>query len=387
MNTHTGRLMLLAVMALATMLSGCAKKTPEEMLADAGALSRQGNLLEAELKFEDVIDKFPNNETAYNKGNLGLAMVYGAERKFEEQRKIYDKMIKKEGGPAASGEAWMIYCQKLNSYVAEGKRAEALRETIETSPTFENAAPDAKMAFQGTLASLYAATNQTTMALAVLDNLSKHGVKDPRQQYIVLENKRKILDAEKKWRKIIDNTEDYLKQFPDSPVKGNLQMQIGVLYKEQLNDQAKADEAFDAAAKTFQEGSEKGINADEKCDALIRLGGLYHYRGDLDKAEKYYDQIIKEFPINQLAAMAMSGKAEIAIARNQPQKAIDILTEMSRVFADRIDPRTILERIGQIKAKMGGTTGTLTRHEIAPTTGTAEAVKPAFPDRVTSGAH
>lgn len=371
MNTHTGRLMLLAAMALATMLAGCAKKTPEEMLGDADALMQQGNLLEAELKFEDVIDKFPNNETAYYNANLGLAMVYGSEHKYDEQRKIYDKLIKKQGNPAASKMAWMIYCQKLNSYIAEGKRADALRETIETSSTFKNADPEGKMAFQGALASLYAATNQTTTALAVLDNLAQFGMKDPRQQFGVLESKKKLLEPQKAWQRVAEENIEYIKRFPDSPYNGYLQMQTGMIFKEQLHNQAKSDEMLDVAAKSFQQSYDKGINADEKTSGLMQLGGLHQYRGELDKAVKYFDQVIKEFPINKLTEFAYSYKVDIAVARNDPQKAIDILTEMSRVFADRIDSRAVNERINAIKARMAATTDTLTRSESAPTSGTA----------------
>lgn len=378
MKTHTGRLILLAAMALA-MLSGCAKKTAEEMLADADALFRQGNLLEAELKFEDVIDKFPNNETAYYTGNLGLAMVYAQERKFDEQRKIYDKLLKKGGGPAASNMNWMLYCQKLDSYMAEGKRAEALRETIETSSTFKTAMPEAKMAFQGTLASLYAANNQTTTALAILDNLSTHGLQDPQQQYGVLENKKQLLEPMKDWRALVAAHEDYLKRFPDSPAKGNIQLQIARYYKENLNEPAKADEAFNAAAKSFQQIYDKGISADEKSDALLRLGSVYHIRGDYDTAEKHYDRLIKEFPINDRALTAMSFKAELALGRNNPQKAIEILNEMGRVFADRVDSRAIQARIDSIKAATATTTGTQARRETAPTTGTTNQNAPTSP--------
>ncbi len=380
MKTHTGRLMLLAAMAVAMLLAGCAKKTPEDMLADADELIRQRNWLEAELKFEDLIERYPNNETAYYDGHLGLAMVYGAQNKFDEQRKVYDKMIKKEGGAAANNTAWMIYCRKLNSYVAEGKRAEALRETIETSATFQNKSPEAQMAFQGTLAGLYAANNQTTTALAVLDNLSRYGLKDPQQQFGVLESKRKLLETDKDWQKIVDATESYLKQFPDSPYAGTLLMQNGRYYQDNLHNEAKANEAFDAAAKAIAQVYEKAISADEKCDALVRLGGLYHIRGDYDKAEQYYNQLIKEFPINRLAVMAASGKVELALARHQPQKAIDLLTEMGRVYAELIDQRAIAARINQIKAQMGATTGTQTRLETAPTTGTAARL-----DRATTG--
>ncbi|MCE5229627.1 tetratricopeptide repeat protein [bacterium] len=373
MNTfiRTGRLALIAAMACLLMLAGCAKKTADEMLQEGDQLLGQKNLLEAEIKYEDVLDRYPDNETAYGHAHMGLAMVYGAQRNYQREREEYNTLIKKVGGPATQ-QGWAIYCQKLQSYINEGKPAEALRETLETSGTFKSAPAEAKYAYQGTLANLYLSNNETTKALEIFNTLSVDGVNDPGAQYDILVQRSSVYMRDKAWPKVIEADEAYLKRFPKSPMKSKVLFHLGTTY-EQLKDKAKAGEAFDQAVAAAKEAFDKAVSADEKCDNLVQLAGIYQYRQDLAMAEKYMDQVIKEYPLSQLRITAMFGKAQIAMERKDPKAALAILGEINRLYPNSQASLAAEKRAREIQAELHATTGTLTRARVGATTGTAAA--------------
>lgn len=375
MTTSLSRLIVIGAILL---LAGCAKKTPEEMLKEADALLAQNSTLEAQIKFEDIIEKHPQSP-AVTQARLGLAQIYDNQRNFQREREQYDILLKQFKGPATES-GWVIFPMKIASYMREGKPQLALREAIETSATFRQAPPEGKNVFQVMLSDLYLYNNDTTASLGILEHQVQNGPNDPRSQYEILNRKNNILARSKAWEKINENNQAYIKRFPNVPLKARLLFQIGVNYQENIKDQARADESFEASAAAAKEAYEKGVGADEKCESLMQLAGLYMYRGQLDKEEQVLNQIIKEFPNNRrYRATALFSLAQLEMTRKQPKIAIEKLSEITKLYPNSDEANQAAATIRQIQTQMaaGATTGTLTQPATGTgaTTGTAPSQK------------
>lgn len=356
--------------AVLLLAAGCSRKSPADLLKEANALLAQNNTLEAQIKFDDIIEQHGDSPEVVQ-ARLGLARIYATQSNFKREREQYDILLKKVGG-AATEAGWNVFPRKIESYMREGKPQLALREAVETSPSFRQAPAEGKYVFQIMLSELYLYNNDTTTSLKILENQAVHGPDDVSKQFEILNRQNNILARSKAWPRIIANDEAYLKRFPQVPFKSNLLIQIGMNHQE-MKDQAKADEMFDAAVVAARQQYEKAVSVDEKCRALMQIAGLHQYRGQYDKEEEILNQLIKEFPQSQHKLAAMFGLSEIDMFRKQPQKAIEKLNEIAKLYPNTEAAKSAADRARQIKAAVEGTTGTLQAPagEAGATTGTA----------------
>jgi len=126
-----------------------------------------------------------------------------------------------------------------------------------------------------------------------------------------------------KWEEAVSGYSDILKEFPNSTHAAEAMFKIGIIQTNQLKD-------YSAGMKTLEDVASRYASSDEAPKALMTLGFLYANQPDvknLDLAKKYYEQVVSQYPSNELAASAnielenLGQSPENTLQRAQASKA------------------------------------------------------------------
>jgi len=94
---------------------------------------------------------------------------------------------------------------------------------------------------------------------------------------------------------------EFIRKYPKTPLTDNAYFWLGVVYRD-LGDSARAE----AVWRTLEERCKRGemVDCNKLPSAYLQLARLYEARGNSEKAKKYYEAILKEFPLSEEAEVA-----------------------------------------------------------------------------------
>jgi TolA-binding protein len=94
---------------------------------------------------------------------------------------------------------------------------------------------------------------------------------------------------------------EFIKNYPKTPLTDNAYLWLGVVYRD-LGDSARAE----AVWRTLEERCKKGemVDCNKLPSAYLQLARLYEAQGNSEKAQEYYEAILKEFPLSEEAEVA-----------------------------------------------------------------------------------
>ena len=354
------RLSLILILAVSAL--GCAKKTPEELLEEGIALLQSQDIFGAELKFQDLLQKYPDSEAA-PRAQIGLAYCYEQDKRFDEARAAYDKVIQMAGG-AQTPMGFDSFQRRINTYMDPANRnpAQALQDVLATSATLSGAPDELKFAYGQMLADLYHLTENDDKSLEVLGNLSRTPPSDNRH-LAVMERVEQIYRNREQLDLAVKAYQDYIASFPDSPMTRPMRFKIALVEKERGNFEVSETLLGELEAE-LSALEVKAIGGDEKSAMLMELAGLRLTRANFEGARSALKRIIEEFPLSPARADALFMLARIEHDQGNPTEAIALLNKIAQEFANTQAAAVAMNSIREIEAGASATTGTL------PSTGT-----------------
>jgi TolA-binding protein len=94
---------------------------------------------------------------------------------------------------------------------------------------------------------------------------------------------------------------EFIRKYPKTPLTDNAYLWLGVIYRD-LGENARAE----AVWHTLEERCKKGelVDCNKLPSAYLQLARLYEARRNNEKARRYYEAILKEFPLSEEAEVA-----------------------------------------------------------------------------------
>jgi TolA-binding protein len=94
---------------------------------------------------------------------------------------------------------------------------------------------------------------------------------------------------------------EFIRKYPKTPLTDNAYLWLGIIYRD-LGDNARAE----AVWHTLEERCKKGelVDCNKLPSAYLQLARLYEARRNKEKARRYYEAILKEFPLSEEAEVA-----------------------------------------------------------------------------------
>ncbi|MFZ8787069.1 tetratricopeptide repeat protein [Thermocrinis sp.] len=94
---------------------------------------------------------------------------------------------------------------------------------------------------------------------------------------------------------------EFIRKYPKNSLTDNAYFWLGVVYRD-LGDSARAE----AVWRTLEERCKRGemVDCNKLPSVYLQLARLYEARGNHERAEEYYEAILKEFPLSEEADVA-----------------------------------------------------------------------------------
>lgn len=390
----TGRLQrwLVTGLLVGVLAVGCAKK-PEELIAEAQKAMQSRDFITAETKLEKLIEQQPANKNLLLNGRIMLARCYAEDQDFERARKQVDEFIQAVGGPATK-EGFQALGLKMDFYIADKKPEKALDEALKTSDTLGAKMPAAaQQALQLRIAQIYMANKKPDKALAVAQSVITRWSDDKNSMLHLdaLNLMGQIYAKQKDSKKALEIHQAYLNTHPNSPVKWRVLFSIGSLERRMgMNPEAKA--SLDACEEALRQQYAKALGADEKGSLLLQLAQVQQARSNFDGARQTLKKVATDFPTSPMHIEAKLSLAQVLMLEQKPGEAIATLQEVVKENPNSqaaAMAQNGIKQITAIKAQLKKTSGTLTTQTtgtlqtqgaVRPTSGTA-ALAPAGPPK------
>ncbi|NQU44107.1 hypothetical protein HQ520_12535, partial [bacterium] len=147
---------IFALVAMLLCLSGCRKKTPQDLLDEAMSAAQRGDLIGVQYKCEQIIEADPDSPVAIEARRL-MAFTLAQSGELDEAREIWAEIIAR--APMTAEVAKAAYLNRISSWEQAGEIQRAIDEIQRTSGTLQ-AAPDFQKEVTMRLAVLYEKSNQ-----------------------------------------------------------------------------------------------------------------------------------------------------------------------------------------------------------------------------------
>ena len=372
------------------MMGGCSKKTPEEMLLEANQRYGEEDIFEAQLIYEELIEKYPETEAALA-ARQSLAGLYDRDRQFTREREQLDYLITQSGGPSSRG-GWPYFAQKISTYMREETPQKALAEAEASSPTFRQAPQQGKFVFGMMLADLLVANERVDDAKQVLRQAIEDVATEPAGATAAPQDEVRPEDELQAYERLA-NLEmregpleaavgiygEFLARHADSAARADAHMQIGMLYgREGRKEEAQA--SVDQARQVMREQFEKAVGDDENSQLLLRQADHLNFQEQYAEAEALLKQILDDYQLSGSRIGARAMQAELVRRQGDPATAIKLLEEIASDNPNTPEAQFALQQAQRIRAgETAPTMASVAAEASAATTGTT-----ATADRATT---
>ncbi|MCX7766230.1 MAG: tetratricopeptide repeat protein [Candidatus Sumerlaeia bacterium] len=303
-------------------ITGCAKKTPQDKLRDAEKLLEKGDILSAVILLEEVIEKHPN-EPVTDDARILLARAHYLSNDLESCQKLLGEIFKKYGvrhprGVLALNITLGIYAQ-VKKY-DEGIKliTQTLNDTKTTGTLYWQ--------LNFALADFYQFDKDTTSALAVLNKIAEQTTEED-IVISALEEIVGIYEANKNYTAAAKTYEDYLTTHPETKIK-NILLGGMAYYYEKQNNKEKAEQLYAEAIAGFEKEIESAVSSEEKISRMTELAKLYSLKNEQHKSLEIFEKILKDYPNERQIPAIMLEMARIHSTLKQYDKSLSILNQV-----------------------------------------------------------
>lgn len=348
-----------ALLIVATAVAGCTAQPPEQMLAEAISSVQGGDILTAELKYENYLKKYPEHEFA-QQARFMLVNCYFQDKDYAKCLELLADIRQRAGG-VNSQPGFQASGLMMDTYLAQGKPDQALEEALETSRTLSAAAPvEGWFSLWLKLARIHRAADHKVeareawrQALRLDLGHSNEFLRAPVElamDYMTDEQTTAGL-------RVIP---EYLAAHPESELKPQLLFEAGQMEK-RYGDAEIGETLMDQSESAYQESIARADNPDLKGTLLIELAARQRYRGKGEAAREKLREVLEQHP--NLRGVAQNMLVESLAADRRFDDATSILQHI--IDQDPGSPgannayRQIL-RINEIQAQLASTSGTQT---------------------------
>ncbi len=355
-------------LSLALLLTaGCAKKTPEELLTEGHRLLQEGDVLQAEFNYQEILERYPDSE-ATAQARFWLAACYRAEKQFDLAREQLDLFIPAVGG-VATDQGLQATMLKIDSYVEEKKIDKAIEEAVATSNSLVMLPPQLQDWFQFNISTLFMINNEEEKVLEICRGLISREPSEAERHAEPLDRMAEIYVKREEPEKAVEIYEDYLDRYPETPFKSRVLFLLGT--HQERNGQAEAaQKSYEASEAEVRRQLEAALSAEEKTRLLMELAGQKDNRGNVEAAQEALRTIIDQYPVSQLRPTAMMHSAHLSHRQGQTGKATEMLQQMIEGYPDSPQSNQASQMLEAIRTGalqgLQPTTGTLLQPSLAP---------------------
>ncbi len=371
---------LSGLLLIALLAAACSTKSPEEKLEEANQWAREGDVLNAQFAYEEIIEQHPDTKAAID-ARIGLAMCYLNDGDLTRAREQLDAYVDAVGLETEEGLGARVL--KIRSYGQERQFEEAIAEAIATS----NSLPMEQPGLLFELSQLYAADEQYDQALELLQYLLSREDQRPEEQMFPLERMAALYRQMGQPEKSVAVYEEYLEQHPDSPQRPEILFAIGD-YQLQAGNEEAAEASFNASEALYHQQIDEALGAEEKSRLYLRMARVQELRGQVQAAIDSLRTVIDKYPTSSVRSEAQRRLATLLFSRGRfdqvlavmeqalaespvPEDALVIEREMERLkqfIADGVTSQTLFASMASTAtlAQAGLTTASLELTEGEP---------------------
>ncbi len=348
--------LLLLLMVLPTL--ACRKQTPEQMLMEAKQLLEGQDALGAELKYKEFLKKYPKSPQV-TQAHWGLAACYSMDKQYEKSREHLDKVIQAENGPVTEL-AFRAMEVKLYSYIEEKQPQKALSLAIETSPTLSAAPTELRHLFMLRLSDLHLLNGQDQQSIDIDQKMIAQNAHEPDKQWDFLVHLAWVHLKRNDVAGAIKVYQEFLQEYPETPMKGNALYEIG-LRQLQIQDDEASSQTLALSEAEFRKKLELAPGLEEKSRIIFKLVDVQRMRRDYDGARQSIQSIIKDYPNSQLQPQALFQLVRIDMEENKTDQALVTLHKIIQDYPNHPVTQEAQKWIMGIQQAMNqATTDTLT---------------------------
>jgi|GEM_PF-534963 len=322
-------LMTLVIVSIILIATGCQKKKPETLLADADLKMRSGDIIGARIDLKELLNKQPLDRDIEARAHFALSRCYYFEKDFIQTRAQLNEVYKILGPKNQLGQdSFKII---LSTYRVEKKFKEGIKEAealIKTLP------PDDMFPFELNcmIADLMLDDRNTTGAISHLEKLVQAG-KDHEHRLPALERLVAIYASQKKFDDAIKTYGDYIDKYGDDKIRNNL-IAGQAFYYEQKGDTAKAQEYYDKAVKGYRAAIDKTLDKGEKADLNFTLAKIFELQNKFEEARKEYQNVFEKYPDTTAAQPARIAIGDTYYMEGKKDKALEYFQNLLKLRPD-----------------------------------------------------
>ena len=315
-HTKTTRILLVGITAAAILLSGCARKTPEKLIADIQTAMQQQDAATAIVKMEQFLEKYPQDQRAVFV-QKGIGDIYAQQGQFQRAIQEYQKVIDKYpvNSPANKETKFAIAGCYANMTTWEKARDIWEKMAIDTSE------PLASIYARMNLGKSYSETKEWDKSEAVYKSIISSV---PQLKALPKQKSEQIaVDATMelammyyfsgKSPKAIETLQGLQGKYPGNEWAQGIgiwtNVQIGDIYRKDKNEK-KAMESYMKAISTYAKITADKTVADKSAWATMKMGEVYQmYIKDTAKSMQLFQSVLSQYSTSQWTKFA---KAAIA---------------------------------------------------------------------------
>lgn len=315
-------LVFISTLVLMFIITGCAKKTPQDKLRDAEKLLEKGDILSAVILLEEVIEKHPGEPVA-DDARILLARAHYLSNDLESCQKLLGEIFKKYGVRHPRG---MLALNITLGIYAQAKKYDEGIKLITQTLNDRKTTGTLYWQLNFALADFYQFDNDTTSALAVLHKIAEQTTEED-IVISALEGIVSIYEADKNYAAAAKAYEDYLATHPETKIKNILLGGMAYYYGKQDNKE-KAEQLYAEAIAGFEKEIEAAVSSEEKISRMTELAKLYSLKNEQHKSLEIFEQILKDYPNERQIPAIMLEMARIHATLKQYDKSLTLLNQI-----------------------------------------------------------
>jgi TolA-binding protein len=299
-----------AVLLLAVAATGCGKKSPGDLLQQAGTMMQNRDVYGAEMMFQKILEQYPDSQEAIY-ARQGLIQCYRQTKDFDSAMEQLEVLTGIYGGPQTP-DGYQALQMKVRLLADQRRFADAIGAIDATSPTMQTAPLEMRAGLAGMAIQLLMADNRAAQAQAQSVALLETVAADPALHADALKLISTAHGAESDRPALMEVYRGYLERFPDSPWVPDVLFASGHLL-ETDGQTEQAGEAYDKAEVALNGLIESSLGAEAKIGYLLRLAGLCQARGRTEQSRVALERIVADYPATPDAGRAMLGLAALDV--------------------------------------------------------------------------
>ncbi len=342
MRTRTF-IVLSIMLAVAVVLSGCGKKTPQDKLAEAQQSFQKGDTLAAIIMLEEIIEKNPDDPVA-DEAHMMLAQVHFMSDDVETALQHLDSVLERNGLNSPIG--MMAFRNKLVVLARKEQFSEGVDFIQETIDDLGTTTGSLYLHLKFSLADFYSMDEQNQKATDVYKDIVK--ITDNESALLsAIEGMVAMYEQEENYSEAIRVYRDYLESNPDTAVKNML---IGGIayYEKKLGNDEKAAGLFAQAVEGYMQAIDESVSSREKMTSMIQLAKLYSLMDEQEQAIDTYESALEQFPNSEQVPAVLMDMANMYREQKQYDKAVSILNRILKQYPKTQIARSAWRMMGQI---------------------------------------